>query len=207
MDHESIPRQWDASADLIEVTRALGVQVLAVDIDQRFLDGHDAVRFVSLVVRRLVGGALQGVDHRAGKQALVALRQRVGRNAYDVHLPLARHYLKVGWTADALRELGFHADNITAAGADPRMRTRRGEPTVDEFPRLGRLLLEMPAAERYSALKTWSLPTAGRKSIRYFVGSHEDRPGGRERSVREETVGRARVSRVSVAAFAPGEPP
>ena len=31
-------------------------------------------------------------------------------------------------------------------------------------------MLNLPAAQRYELLKTWSLPTAGRKSIRYYVG-------------------------------------
>ena len=95
---------------------------------------------------------------------------KAGQEGYDVHMALAIEYLKAGWTDDALRELGLHADGITAAGADPRVRARRMEPTLNEFPQLFRLLLDMPAARRYEALKAWSLPTEGRKSIRYYVG-------------------------------------
>jgi hypothetical protein len=95
---------------------------------------------------------------------------RVGRNEYNVHLPLARQYLRAGWAEDALRELGLHADHVTAAGADPRQRNRRAEPTLDELPQLVRLLLDLPPARRYDVLREWSLPTAGRKSVRYYVG-------------------------------------
>ena len=86
-------------------------------------------------------------------------------------MPLAKEYLKAGWVEDALRKLGVYADNMTAAGADPRARLRRAEPTLNEFPRLVRLLLEMPAAKRYDALRGWAMPTPTRKSIRYFVGA------------------------------------
>ncbi|MBN9119886.1 MAG: DUF1583 domain-containing protein, partial [Planctomycetes bacterium] len=108
---------------------------------------------------------------RAQYKAVEGLGKKVGRNEYDVHQPLAGEYLRAGWVEDALRELGLHADNITAAGADPRFRSRRQEPTLGEFPRLVRLLLEVPAAKRYELLKAWSLPTEGRKSIRYYVGT------------------------------------
>ncbi len=107
---------------------------------------------------------------RAQFKAIEALGKKTGRGEYDVHMPLALQYLKAGWADDALRELGLHADGITAAGADPRLRSRRSEPTLNEFPQLIRLLLDMPAAKRYEALKAWSLPTEGRKSIRYYVG-------------------------------------
>jgi tetratricopeptide (TPR) repeat protein len=94
---------------------------------------------------------------------------------YDPHLPQAKEYLKAGWVEDALSELGVHVDNLTTAGADPRGRAHRAEPTIDLFPWLVRLLLEMPADKRYQALKTWSLPTAQRKSVRYFVDVMPDR--------------------------------
>ena len=97
------------------------------------------------------------------------------RGGYDGHLPLAREYLKAGWPGDALSELGIHIDNLTAAGADPRGRARRNEPTVEEFPWLVRLLLAMPAEKRFQALKSWSLPTAERKSVRYLVGVMPER--------------------------------
>jgi hypothetical protein len=108
---------------------------------------------------------------RAQYKLVEGFSKSVGRGGFDSHLPLAKEYLKAGWVEDALRELGVHADNITAAGADPRSRLRRAEPTLDEFPRLVRLLLEMPAAKRYEALKSWAMPTAARKSVRYFVGT------------------------------------
>jgi tetratricopeptide (TPR) repeat protein len=110
---------------------------------------------------------------RAQFKVIEGFAKKVGPNQYSPHLPLAQHYLKVGWTVDALKELGLHADGITAASADPRARGRQPEPTLSgpEFPLLVRRLLELPAVQRYDALKDWSLPTAGRKSIRYYVGA------------------------------------
>jgi tetratricopeptide (TPR) repeat protein len=107
---------------------------------------------------------------RAQYQAVEALGKKVGPGQYDPHLSLAHEYLKAGWTADALKELGLNADSISAANADPRARGRQPEPTLDQFALLIRRLFELPAAQRYDALKTWSLPTAGRKSLRYYVG-------------------------------------
>ncbi|HSQ58516.1 MAG TPA: hypothetical protein VLM40_22540, partial [Gemmata sp.] len=108
---------------------------------------------------------------RAQFKIVENMGKKVGQNNYDVHTPLAGEYLKAGWVEDALRELGLQADAITAASATPSARARRSEPTLADFPRLVRLLLDLPAAKRYEALKAWSLPTAGRKSIRYFVGT------------------------------------
>jgi hypothetical protein len=108
---------------------------------------------------------------RARYKAVEGIGKKVGQGQYDPHLPLAREYLKAGWTEDALGELGLHADGLTAPSADPRVRGRTAEPTVGEFPLLVRRLLELPAAKRYDALKAWSLPTAGRKSVRYYVGA------------------------------------
>jgi tetratricopeptide (TPR) repeat protein len=112
---------------------------------------------------------------RAQFKAVEAMAKKgTGRGEYNVHLPLAGAYLKAGWTEEAMREFGLHADEISSAGADPRFRSRRNEPTLGEFPRLVRLLLEMPADKRYETLKAWSMPTAGRKSIRYYVGTMPD---------------------------------
>jgi tetratricopeptide (TPR) repeat protein len=107
---------------------------------------------------------------RAQFKVVETIGKKVGPGQYDPHLPLARQYLKAGWTEDALHELGLHADDQSAASADPRARGRRPEPTLDQFALLVRRLLEMPTAQRYEALRTWSMPTAGRKSIRYYVG-------------------------------------
>ena len=52
--------------------------------------------------------------------------------------------------------------------------TQRVEPSLaipGQFERLTALLLRLPAAKRYELLKIWSLPTSGRKSIRYYTGS------------------------------------
>jgi tetratricopeptide (TPR) repeat protein len=107
---------------------------------------------------------------RAQFKAVEGLGKKVGPNQYDPHMPLALQYLKAGWTVDALRELGMHADGISAASADPRTRGRLPEPALEQFPLLVRRLFELPAGQRYDALKAWSLPTAGRKSVRYYVG-------------------------------------
>jgi tetratricopeptide (TPR) repeat protein len=106
---------------------------------------------------------------RAQFKIVEGFGKKFGRD-YDVHTPLASEYLKAGWIDEALRELALHADEISASGANPRVRPNRQEPTLGEFPKLVRLLLDLPAARRYEVLKTWSLPTEGRKSIRYYIG-------------------------------------
>jgi tetratricopeptide (TPR) repeat protein len=108
---------------------------------------------------------------RTHLKAVEGLGKKVGAGQYDPHLPLAREYLKAGWIEDALRELGVNADNVSAAASDPTARAKQPEPVLVEFPLLVRRLLELPAAKRYELLKAWSLPTAGRKSIRYYVGT------------------------------------
>ncbi len=108
---------------------------------------------------------------RAQFKLVEGLATKGARGEYDVHMPLALEYLKAGWVEDALRELGLHADSITSASADPRSKGKRPEPSLGEFPRLVRLLLDLPAAKRYEALKAWTLPTEGRKSVRYYVGT------------------------------------
>ncbi len=100
--------------------------------------------------------------------------KKTGPGGFDVHAGLAQQYVKAGWIEDALRELGFHADHSDAAPKGYRYgEVQRPEPAMSsnyQFARLVLLLLELPAAKRYEALKAWSLPTSGRKSIRYYVG-------------------------------------
>ena len=37
--------------------------------------------------------------------------KKIGSQGYDIHFALASEYIKLGWTADALQELGIQADN------------------------------------------------------------------------------------------------
>lgn len=140
---------------------------------ENFATNNNIHRTVELRLK-LAARSLARKDEAAARaqfKAVEALAKKGGgRGEYDVHVPLAQAYLKAGWTDDALRELGLHADAITAEAADPRVRRNRSEPTLNEFPLLVRQLLDVPAAKRYEVLKAWSLPTAGRKSIRYYVG-------------------------------------
>lgn len=109
---------------------------------------------------------------RAQYKIVEGLSLKGGPNQQQTRLSLAQQYLKAGWVEDALRELGLHVDESTADNADPQKRPWRTEPTLaatGSFVRLTLLLLQMPAARRYEVLKQWSLPTAGRKSIRYYV--------------------------------------
>ncbi len=107
---------------------------------------------------------------RAQYKIVGGLGKDMARSGFNAHLPLAKEYLKAGWIDDVLSELGVHIDNLTAAGADPRGRARRAEPTIEDFPWLVKLLLEMPVESRYTTLKGWSLPSAERKSVRYLIG-------------------------------------
>jgi tetratricopeptide (TPR) repeat protein len=104
--------------------------------------------------------------------ATVGQRMAAG-NADQLPLKAAEMYLRAGYADDALKQLGVYTDaaTVAAAAAPAGRRNRREEPTVVGFERLVRLLLEMPADKRYEALKGWTLPAEGRKSIRYFVGT------------------------------------
>src|SRR5262249_48496328 len=107
-------------------------------------------------------------------RAQYKLAEEVGKKTtpggFDIHVGLAQQYLKAGWVEDALRELGFHADNAEANPTNRYEPQQKNEPTTAQFARLVFLLLEIPAARRYEVLKAWSLPTSARKSVRYFVG-------------------------------------
>lgn len=82
--------------------------------------------------------------------------------------------MRAGALEDALRHYGLHADAISAAGADPSNRPYRQEPGLGELPLLTLKLRELPAAKRYEVLRAWTLPTASRKSVRYYVGKLPD---------------------------------
>ena len=103
--------------------------------------------------------------------AAAAAQKFAAGNADQLPLKAAEMYLKAGSVEDALKQLGVYTDAATVANAGRVNRGRQPEPTVAGFERLVRLLLEMPADKRYEALKAWTLPTEGRKSVRYFVGT------------------------------------
>lgn len=110
---------------------------------------------------------------RAQYKIVEGLSLKGGPNQQQTRLNLAQQYLKAGWLDDALRELGAHFDETTTENADPQKRPWRAEPTLSAsgaFVRLTLLLLQLPAAKRYEVLKQWSLPTASRKSLRYYIG-------------------------------------
>ena len=83
---------------------------------------------------------------------------------------LGSFYLRAGAVEDALRNYGLHADATSAASADPSNRPYRREPGLAELPLLALKLRELPADKRYALLREWTLPTKGRKSLRYYVG-------------------------------------
>jgi tetratricopeptide (TPR) repeat protein len=130
---------------------------------------------------RLAEYYLRKKDEAAARAQLKLVEtsdKKVAQGGFNVHMTLAQEYLKLGWTEDALREFGFHADNPNEQrNPDEEEMTAglpRPEPALQipaQFQRLTALLLRMPAAKRYEVLKAWSLPTTGRKSIRYYVGA------------------------------------
>ncbi|QEL19722.1 DUF1583 domain-containing protein [Limnoglobus roseus] len=84
---------------------------------------------------------------------------------------VATWYLKADAVEEALKNYAQHADLTSSAGADPSRRARRAEPALSNFITLVKLLLEMPAEKRYVTLKAWTMPTTGRKSVRYYIGT------------------------------------
>ena len=118
---------------------------------------------------------------RAQLKLVEAAEKKSGSQVYDVHLALANEYLKLGWVEEALGEFAFNADNPFNPAAQNSRRivyeapaNQRNEPSLStpgQFERLAALLLSLPAAKRYEVLKVWSLPTSGRKSVRYYVGT------------------------------------
>ena len=117
---------------------------------------------------------------RAQLKFVESAEKRAASQVFDMHLALANEYVKLGWVEDALRELAYNADSPFVPAAQNSRRIlydaadeQRSEPnlaTPGQFERLAALLLNLPAARRYEVLKAWSLPTSGRKSIRYCVG-------------------------------------
>ena len=73
---------------------------------------------------------------------------------------VAAEYAKAGQVADTWEMLGQFADAPTSRdyGADPDL--------GGTLARAIKMIVGLPAAERYALLKGWSMPTAGRKSIR-----------------------------------------
>jgi len=102
--------------------------------------------------------------------------KKAGAGNFDMHQTVAREFLKLGWVEDALREFGYQADNPNDSATNTNNENMAGQPRMEpmlpgSFERLAVLLLQMPAAKRYEVLKTWTLPTKSRKSIRYYVGA------------------------------------
>jgi tetratricopeptide (TPR) repeat protein len=130
---------------------------------------------------RLAEYYLRKKDEAAAKaqfKLVEASDKKIGPGGFNIHMALAQEYLKLGWVEDALREFGFHADNPTDQRNPDEEEMGAGMPraepalqTPGQFERLAALLLRMPAAKRYEVLKAWSLPTTGRKSVRYYVGA------------------------------------
>ncbi len=77
---------------------------------------------------------------------------------------VAAEYARAGQVADTWEMLGQFADAPTSRdyGADPEL--------GGTLARAIRMVVGLPAAERYALLKAWSMPTAGRKSIRLLAG-------------------------------------
>ncbi len=76
---------------------------------------------------------------------------------------VAAEFAKAGLVADTWETLGRFADAPTSKdyGADPDL----GGALI----RAVRMVVELPAAERYAMLKAWTLPTSERKSIRILT--------------------------------------
>ncbi len=92
-----------------------------------------------------------------------AIRQGGDYSLYSRKMTLALvagEFARAGLTADAWDLLGRFADapSLNEYGSDPEI-----GPTLG---RSIRLLLALPAIERQALLKAWTMPTAGRKSIR-----------------------------------------
>jgi tetratricopeptide (TPR) repeat protein len=110
----------------------------------------------------------------AGAKALLTQAEQIGQrfargDDAGLHTRLAEQYLRAGFLEDAMRNFAVAADAAaTAAGNRPGV--RRDEPQTGSWALLVRMLLQTPADKRYPLLKDWSMPTSGRRSVRYFVG-------------------------------------
>ncbi|CAN5234926.1 hypothetical protein BH10PLA2_BH10PLA2_04590 [soil metagenome] len=127
---------------------------------------------------RLAEYYVQNKDEAAARAQIKHIEDADKKNVnqgYDVHMALADEYLKLDWLEDAIRELGMHADNpISQQNSGDMPMAQRPEPIFNlptQFEKFVTLLLKLPASRRYEILKSWSLPTSGRKSIRYYVGT------------------------------------
>lgn len=129
----------------------------------------------SNVGMRLIENKLKK-DDREGAKKLIDTGRTLGKtlaaNDTALHTRLGTLYLRAGYIPEALDEFGLFLDAQTSsAAADPRMAARKTEPTCEGFFQLYKGLLELPAAKRYEVLKNWTMPTSGRKSLRFYVGT------------------------------------
>jgi hypothetical protein len=77
----------------------------------------------------------------------------------QVYRKIASEFARAGQWSEALEVLGQYAD----VPAPPYYNNEQG---VSAIAAVTRLLAALPAQERYATLKTWTLPTATRKSVR-----------------------------------------
>ncbi|HEY1377965.1 MAG TPA: DUF1583 domain-containing protein, partial [Gemmataceae bacterium] len=95
-----------------------------------------------------------------------AVKDVLRNNGSGVAQPMqgaVREYVRAGLLPEALELVG------TAADLPTHVRNNLGyEALPDVAVGLYRLLMARPAAERHTILKAWTLPTAGRKSVRLF---------------------------------------
>ncbi len=111
-------------------------------------------------------------DTAAAKKLLDGLRDLANKthsNEGAMRNRLGALYLKAGFMEEALGEYAYALD-FRSASADLQQRAVKADPVGDSVPLVVKGLLEMPAPKRYELLKTWTLPSTSRKSIRYFVG-------------------------------------
>ncbi|MBX9584321.1 MAG: DUF1583 domain-containing protein, partial [Gemmataceae bacterium] len=161
-----------ARAALARPPLAKTAEDLLLKLALRYATGNNLGK-AETVGQQLIEHHLGNRDFAAAKRLTdlaVTLGKKFAAGNAEVPRRAAEYYLRAGFPEEALAQYAVYADMNTADRADPSRRGRRPEPAVERFDLFVRLLLGLPADKRYAALAGWSLPSEGRKSVRYFVG-------------------------------------
>jgi tetratricopeptide (TPR) repeat protein len=158
-----------AAVSAIEHKELAGAAIPIIEQAAKNLAISNRIDEVQALLLRVVRFQLEAHNEPAARKAfneITEITQRLASRNNEYYMAqqaeqLAREYARAGWAAESLAELGKHVDV-----ASTNQRFGPSEPVAKALAPLARRLLELPAGVRYELLRTWTMPTQNRRSIR-----------------------------------------